>query len=93
LYALALGAALGGLTTAQAAGYAEAFGRSNMRSIRGAGFLASTLGAALGPLPPVWSLATTGRYDLALWSFAVVSGLVAVMSLSLGKGHESRTRE
>lgn len=81
-YALALGAALGGLNTAQAAGYAEAFGRSNMGSIRGAGFLASVLGAALGPLPPIWSLAATGRYDPALWGFAAAAGVIAAMALS-----------
>lgn len=82
-YAVALGAALGGLNTAQAAGYAEAFGRSNMGSIRGVGFLAAVLGAALGPLPPVWSLAVSGRYDLALWFFAAASGVAAVAALAM----------
>lgn len=82
-YAVALGAALGGLNTAQAAGYAEAFGRSNMGSIRGVGFLAAVLGAALGPLPPVWSLAVSGRYDLALWLFAGASIVAAASAFAM----------
>jgi hypothetical protein len=75
--------ALGGLNTVQAAGYAEAFGRSNMGAIRGAGSVASVLGASVGPLPPMWSLAATGHYDLALWCFAGAALLVAVISLGI----------
>ncbi|HEY0649068.1 MFS transporter [Phenylobacterium sp.] len=82
-YAVALGAALGSLNTAQAAGYAEAFGRSNMGSIRGVGFLAAVLGAAVGPLPPVWSLALSGRYDVALWLFAGASGVAAAAAFAM----------
>lgn len=82
-YAVALGAALGGLNTAQAAGYAEAFGRNNMGSIRGVGFLAAVLGAALGPLPPVWSLAIFGTYDFALWFFAGASAVVAAAAVAM----------
>lgn len=85
-YALTLGAALGGLNTAQAAGYAEAFGRNHIGSIRGAGFLASVLGAALGPLPPVWSLTTTGGYDAALWSFAGACGVVFALAVLFRPG-------
>ncbi|MBB5055071.1 MFS family permease [Afipia massiliensis] len=82
-YAAALGIALGGLNTVQAAGYAEAFGRTNMGAIRGVASVASVVGAALGPLPPIISLSVTGSYGPALWGFASAAILAALTAALL----------
>ncbi|TAJ37468.1 MAG: MFS transporter [Reyranella sp.] len=54
-YAVALGVMIATLQVAHSAGLAEAFGTAHLGSIRGTTFVIGVSGAALGPLPLVWS--------------------------------------
>lgn len=54
-YAVALGVMIGTLQVVHSAGLAEAFGTAHLGSIRGTTFVIGVSGAALGPLPLVWS--------------------------------------
>ena len=54
-YAVALGVMIATLQVAHSAGLAEAFGTAHLGAIRGTTFVIGVSGAALGPLPLVWS--------------------------------------
>jgi MFS family permease len=54
-YAVTLGAMIGILQVAHSAGLAESFGTTHIGSIRGVTFVIGVSGAALGPLPLLWS--------------------------------------
>lgn len=55
VYAAALGAMIATLQVAHSSGLGEAFGLAHLGSIRGTTFVIGVTGAALGPLPLVWS--------------------------------------
>lgn len=67
VYAMALGAMIGTLQVAHSAGLAEAFGTTHLGSIRGTTFVVGVSGAAMGPLPLLWS--PVGAY----WTFLVLT--------------------
>jgi MFS family permease len=80
-YAMALGFAYGSLQAINAAVYAHYFGRQHAGEIRGATFVITIVGAALGPLPFGWA-AAHGSYarvlvaGAALCAAAIVANLV-----------------
>jgi len=78
LYATALGAMIGVLQVAHSAGLAESFGTAHLGSIKGATFVVGVSGAALGPLPLLWSpLAAYGIF-LSLTFCAAVLGVLSL---------------
>lgn len=77
-YAIALGVMIATLQVAHSAGLAEAFGTAHLGAIRGTTFVIGVSGAALGPLPLVWS--PTAAY--AIFLAATAAGLaLGVLSL------------
>lgn len=64
VYAMALGSMIGTLQVAHSAGLAEAFGTTHLGSIRGTTFVVGVSGAAMGPLPLLWS--PQGAYGIFL---------------------------
>lgn len=87
VYAVALGAMIGMLQVAYAAGLAEAFGTAHLSSIKGTTFVVGVSGAAAGPLPLLWSPLTAYWLFLALTSCAAVLG---VLSLRTGEAREKK---
>lgn len=63
-YAVALGVMIGTLQVVHSAGLAEAFGTAHLGAIRGTTFVVGVSGAALGPLPLIWS--PTAAYGIFL---------------------------
>ena len=77
-YAIALGVMIATLQVAHSAGLAEAFGTAHLGAIRGTTFVIGVSGAALSPLPLVWS--PTAAY--AIFLAATAAGLaLGVLSL------------
>ena len=80
-YGMALGFAYGSFQAINAAVYAHYFGRQHAGEIRGATFVITIVGAALGPLPFGWA-AAHGSYapvliaGAALCAAAIVANLV-----------------
>lgn len=77
-YAVTLGAMIGMLQVAYSAGLAESFGLAHLGSIRGTTFVIGVSGAAVGPLPLLWS--PTGAYAIFL-ALTVCGGVLGIMSL------------
>lgn len=78
VYAIALGAMIGTLQVAHSAGLAEAFGLAHLGSIRGTTFVVGVSGAALGPLPLVWSPMAAYWMFLGLTVGGAVLGVVSL---------------
>jgi MFS family permease len=76
-YAMALGAMIGILQVAHSAGLAESFGTAHLGSIRGVTFVIGVSGAALGPLPLLWSPDAAYWIFLAFTACAVALGLIS----------------
>jgi MFS family permease len=76
VYAVTLGAMIGILQVAHSAGLAESFGTAHIGSIRGVTFVIGVSGAALGPLPLLWSANAAYWLYLALAASACVLGLL-----------------
>jgi MFS family permease len=73
-YAVALGAMIATLQVAHSAGLAEAFGTTHLGAIRGTTFVVGVSGAALGPLPLVWSPLAAYSVFLALTAAGLALG-------------------
>jgi MFS family permease len=78
VYAVALGAMIGTLQVAHSAGLAEVFGLAHLGSIRGTTFVVGVSGAALGPLPLVWSPMAAYWIFLGLTACGAVLGLLSL---------------
>ncbi|HYC64993.1 MAG TPA: MFS transporter [Reyranellaceae bacterium] len=76
-YAACLGAMIGILQVSHSAGLAEAFGTAHIGSIRGATSVIGVTGAALGPLPLLWSAEAAYWIFLILTAGGLVLGLVS----------------
>lgn len=77
-YAITLGAMIGILQVAHSAGLAESFGLAHLGSIRGTTFVIGVSGAALGPLPLLWS--PTAAYAIFLL-LTLCGGILGLLSL------------
>lgn len=75
VYAMALGGMIGILQVAHSAGLAESFGTAHIGSIRGVTFVIGVSGAALGPLPLLWSA------DLAHWIYLGIAAAALALGL------------
>ena len=76
-YAVALGAMIGILQVAHSAGLAESFGTAHVGSIRGVTFVIGVSGAALGPLPLLWSANAAYWIYIGLAFAACILGLLS----------------
>jgi MFS family permease len=81
VYVILLGIAVGLTQVAQSAGLAEHFGTRHLGSIQGTVFVVGIFGAALGPLPLVWSP------QIAHWIFVAFAGLAIALGLMSETGH------
>jgi MFS family permease len=81
-YAMALGFAYGSFQAINAAIYAHYYGRQHAGEIRGATFVITIVGAALGPLPFGWA-AGQGSYAPVLIAGAVLCGAAIVANLAV----------
>lgn len=77
VYALTLGAMIGVLQVAYSSGLAESFGTAHLGTIKGTTFVVGVSGAALGPLPLLWS--PTAAYWIFL-ALTVVGAALGVLS-------------
>jgi MFS family permease len=77
-YAASLGIMIGMLQVSYSSGLAEFFGLAHLGAIRGTTFVVGVSGAALGPLPLLWS--PTAAYSIFL-ALTVVGASLGVMSL------------
>lgn len=77
-YAVALGVMIATLQVAHSAGLAEAFGTAHLGSIRGTTFVIGVSGAALGPLPLVWSPSVAYLIFLALTAVGLALGWMSL---------------
>lgn len=75
LYAALLGAMIGLLQVAHSSGLAECFGIAHLGSIKGVTFVVGVSGAALGPLPLLWSPAAAYSIFIGLTLIGVMLGL------------------
>jgi MFS family permease len=78
VYALTLGAMIGVLQVAYSSGLAESFGTAHLGTIKGTNFVVGVTGAALGPLPLLWS--PTAAYWIFL-GLTVGGAALGVLSL------------
>ena len=83
VYAATLGAMIGMLQVAHSAGLAESFGTAHLGSIKGMTFVVGVSGAALGPLPLLWSPAAAYAIFLALASCAAGLGVLSLAARRL----------
>jgi MFS family permease len=81
-YAVTLGAMIGILQVAYSAGLAESFGLAHLGSIRGTTFVVGVSGAAVGPLPLLWSPTAAYGIFLALTACGGVLGIVSLWQRS-----------
>ena len=77
-YAIALGVMIATLQVAHSAGLAEAFGTAHLGAIRGTTFVIGVSGAALGPLPLVWSPVAAYSIFLALTTAGLALGALSL---------------
>ncbi len=77
-YAVALGVMIATLQVAHSAGLAEAFGTTHLGAIRGTTFVIGVSGAALGPLPLVWSPLAAYAVFLALTAVGLALGCTSL---------------
>jgi MFS family permease len=77
-YAMALGAFIGILQVAHSSGLAEAFGIAHIGSIRGVTSVIGVSGAALGPLPLLWSPSAAYWIFLAFTLGGVLLGIASL---------------
>lgn len=78
VYAVALGAMIGILQVAYSSGLAESFGLAHLGSIRGTTFVVGVSGAALGPLPLLWSPNAAYAIFLLLTGCGTILGIVSL---------------
>jgi hypothetical protein len=78
VYAAALGVMIGMLQVVHSAGLAESFGTAHLGTIKGTTFVIGVSGAALGPLPLLWSPVAAYSIFLALTVVGAVLGLVSL---------------
>jgi OFA family oxalate/formate antiporter-like MFS transporter len=82
LWALALGAGVGGLHLLLRLIYADYYGRQNLGSIRGLTIGAQIGGQVIGPVTAGFMFDITGGYQLPFRAFAIVLFLAAVLVLA-----------
>jgi cyanate permease len=82
LAAAVFGAGIGGVLTLLPVAWADYFGRANYGAIRGIALSAQVLAQATGPLFSGALRDVTGDYLLALYCFAVLSGLSVIAALA-----------
>jgi MFS family permease len=82
LWALALGAGVGGLHLLLRLIYADYYGRQNLGSIRGLTIGAQIGGQVIGPVTAGFMFDMTGGYQLPFRAFAIVLSLAAVLVLA-----------
>jgi MFS family permease len=82
LWALALGAGVGGLHLLLRLIYADYYGRQNLGSIRGLTIGAQIGGQVIGPVTAGFMFDITGGYQLPFRAFAIVLSLAAVLVLA-----------
>jgi hypothetical protein len=78
VYAAALGAMIGVLQVAHSSGLAESFGTAHLGNIKGATFVVGVSGAAVGPLPLLWSPSAAYAIFLALTFCAALLGILSL---------------
>jgi MFS family permease len=79
VYAAALGAMIATLQVAHSSGLGEAFGLAHLGSIRGTTFVIGVTGAALGPLPLIWSPQAAYLIFLVLTAAGAVLGVASLL--------------
>jgi MFS family permease len=89
-YALALGAMIGMLQVAHSSGLGEAFGTAHLGSIKGTTFVVGVSGAALGPLPLLWSPFAAYMIFLALTLCGTVLGMMSLSRFGRKHTHAGR---
>jgi MFS family permease len=57
------------------------FGRAHLGSLSSVNFCVTFIGAAIGPLPLAFAYDSFGRYDIAIWSLAVLPEISTVTAL------------
>ncbi len=82
VYALTLGAMIGVLQVAYSSGLAESFGTAHLGSIKGTTFMVGVSGAALGPLPLLWSPTAAYWIFLGLTAGGVALGILSLRNRS-----------
>jgi len=84
VYALLLGTMIGMLQVAYSSGLAESFGTAHLGIIKGTTFVIGVSGAAVGPLPLLWSPAAAYWIFLGLTFCGAVLGVLSLRRRSSG---------